>query len=60
MPVLAPGFDEPLVAGNVVAIEPKFVFAGRGAVGIENTYAITADGHENPSPTRPSRSRSRL
>lgn len=46
MPVLAPGFDEPLVAGNVVAIEPKFVFAGRGAVGIENTYAITETGQE--------------
>ena len=39
-----PGFDEPLVEGNVVAIEPKFVFPGRGAVGIENMYAVTATG----------------
>ena len=39
LPILAPGFDEPLVEGNVVAIEPKFVFPGRGAVGIENMYA---------------------
>ena len=45
-PVLAPGFDAPLVEGNVLAIEPKFVFAGRGAVGIENTYAITAAGFD--------------
>jgi Xaa-Pro dipeptidase len=46
LPILAPGFDEPLVEGNVVAIEPKFVFPGRGAVGIENMYALTASGSE--------------
>jgi Xaa-Pro dipeptidase len=46
LPILAPGFDEPLVEGNVVAIEPKFVFPGRGAVGIENMYAVTAAGYE--------------
>ena len=46
LPVLAPGFDDPLAEGNVVAVEPKFVFPGRGAVGIENLYAITADGCE--------------
>ena len=46
LPVLAPGFDEPLEEGNVIAVEPKFVFPGRGAVGIENMYAITADGFE--------------
>ncbi len=46
LPILAPGFDEPLVEGNVVAIEPKFVFPGRGAVGIENMYAVTATGFE--------------
>jgi Xaa-Pro aminopeptidase len=34
------------VEGNVVAIEPKFVFPGRGAVGIENMYALTASGSE--------------
>ena len=45
-PVLAPGFDQPLVEGNVVAIEPKFVFVDRGAVGIENTYAVTAAGYD--------------
>jgi Xaa-Pro aminopeptidase len=46
LPILAPGFDEPLEAGNVIAVEPKFVFPGRGAVGIENMYAVTADGFE--------------
>jgi Xaa-Pro aminopeptidase len=46
LPVLAPGFDEPLESGNVIAVEPKFVFPGRGAVGIENMYAVTADGFE--------------
>jgi Xaa-Pro dipeptidase len=45
-PILAPGFDRALEPGNVVAIEPKFVFPGRGAVGIENMYAVTDDGCE--------------
>jgi Xaa-Pro aminopeptidase len=46
LPVLAPGFERPLEPGNVVAVEPKFVFPGRGAVGIEDMYAVTADGCE--------------
>jgi Xaa-Pro aminopeptidase len=46
LPVLAPGFDDPLEPGHVIAVEPKFVFPGRGAVGIENMYAVTADGYE--------------
>jgi Xaa-Pro dipeptidase len=46
LPVLAPGFDDPLVEGTVVAVEPKFVFPGRGAVGIENMYAVTAGGFD--------------
>jgi len=45
-PVLARGFAEPLETGVVLAIEPKFTFPGRGVVGIENTYAITADGFQ--------------
>jgi Xaa-Pro aminopeptidase len=44
LPVLAKGFRYPLAPGMVIAIEPKFTFPGRGVVGIENTYAITADG----------------
>ncbi len=43
-PVIAQGFKVPLQAGHVVAIEPKFVFPGKGAIGIENTFAVTVDG----------------
>jgi Xaa-Pro aminopeptidase len=46
LPVLAPGFKAPLVAGQTVAIEPKFVFPGQGAVGIENTWVVTGAGGE--------------
>ncbi|HSM92319.1 MAG TPA: M24 family metallopeptidase, partial [Anaeromyxobacteraceae bacterium] len=44
LPVLAQGFRQPLVAGQTIAIEPKFVFPGRGVVGIENTFAVGAEG----------------
>lgn len=44
LPVLAQGFKQPLVAGQVIAVEPKFVFPGRGVVGIENTFVVTAAG----------------
>ncbi|MUT68631.1 Xaa-Pro peptidase family protein [Paenibacillus sp. NEAU-GSW1] len=40
-PVLAKGFDMPLEAGMVIAVEPKFTFPGLGVVGIENSYCIT-------------------
>jgi Xaa-Pro dipeptidase len=43
-PFLARGLEQPLAAGNVVAVEPKLVFPGIGAVGVENTYAIRPDG----------------
>jgi Xaa-Pro dipeptidase len=46
LPVLAPGFDAPLQAGQTIAVEPKFVFAGVGGVGIENTFAVTESGGE--------------
>jgi Xaa-Pro aminopeptidase len=45
-PVLAGGFKYPLKAGNVIAIEPKFVFPGKGAIGIENTWLVTEAGGE--------------
>jgi len=41
---LARGFDQPLEEGMVIAVEPKFTFPGRGVIGIENTYVVTADG----------------
>ena len=46
LPVLAPGFKAPLREHQTIAIEPKFVFPGQGAVGIENTYVVGARGGE--------------
>ncbi|MBI5484934.1 MAG: aminopeptidase P family protein [Deltaproteobacteria bacterium] len=46
LPVLAQGFKAPLQAGQTIAIEPKFVIPGKGAIGIENTFAVTAEGGE--------------
>ncbi len=43
-PALAKGFDHPLVAGNVLALEPKQSVRGKGMVGVENTFEVTADG----------------
>lgn len=45
-PFLARGYDEPLEEGMVFALEPKFFLPGEGAVGVENSYAVTADGVE--------------
>ncbi len=43
-PVLAPRSKHVFEKGNVIAIEPKFVIPGVGAVGIENTYVVTDNG----------------
>jgi len=43
-PVIAPRSRQILGEDNVIALEPKFVIPGVGAVGIENTYHITAGG----------------
>ncbi len=45
LPVLSPN-DQLLEAGMVFALEPKFVFPGLGAIGIENTWTVTATGVE--------------
>ncbi len=45
-PVLAEGWTEPLEPGHVFCVEPKMVFPGEGAVGIEDQYVVTADGVE--------------
>ncbi|MEC8935471.1 MAG: M24 family metallopeptidase, partial [Planctomycetota bacterium] len=47
LPVLAPRFDEPLVAGNTLAIEPKYTHPEWGVIGVENTYAVRPDRLEN-------------
>ena len=44
LPVLAKGFTMALQTGQVIAVEPKFVIPGKGAIGIENTFAVTDDG----------------
>ncbi len=44
MPVLAQRFKLSLQSNQTVAIEPKFVLPGAGVVGIENTFAVAADG----------------
>jgi Xaa-Pro aminopeptidase len=43
-PVIAEGFDEPLVEGMVLALEPKKGIPGIGMVGTENTYLVTPEG----------------
>ncbi|MDE5568849.1 MAG: Xaa-Pro peptidase family protein [Muribaculaceae bacterium] len=43
-PVIAPRSKSILEAGNVIALEPKFVIPGVGAVGIENTYVVKPEG----------------
>ncbi len=45
-PVIAPRSRDILAVGNVIALEPKFVIPGIGAVGIENTYVVTPNGME--------------
>ena len=46
-PVIAPRNMEVLEPGIVLALEPKFVIPGTGAVGVENTYLITENAPEN-------------
>jgi Xaa-Pro aminopeptidase len=44
-PFIARGFDsERLEPGMVFAFEPKLVFAGEGAIGIEDTFYLTETG----------------
>jgi Xaa-Pro dipeptidase len=43
-PVLAQGFKVPLVAGQTIAIEPKFVIPDLGVIGIENTFVVSDRG----------------
>jgi len=44
-PFIACGFDKmPLEVGMVFAFEPKVVFPGEGAIGIENTYYLSNEG----------------
>jgi Xaa-Pro aminopeptidase len=44
LPVIAPGFEEPLEEGMTIALEPKKGIPGIGMVGIENTFMVTREG----------------
>ena len=45
-PVLTPRSKEILEEGMTIALEPKFVIPGVGAVGIENSFLVTKTGLE--------------
>ncbi len=47
LPVLTPRSKDVLQINMTIAIEPKFVIPGVGAVGVENTYVVTENGLEN-------------
>ena len=42
-PVLAKGFNDPVVPGMTFAVEPKIALEGIGLIGTENTYEVTED-----------------
>lgn len=50
MPPITPRSKVTLQPGMVLAVEPKFVLPKIGAVGLENTYIVTASGLENITP----------
>ena len=43
-PVIMARNHDPLEENMTIALEPKFVIPGVGAVGVENTYQVTPDG----------------
>ncbi|MBM4341217.1 MAG: aminopeptidase P family protein [Deltaproteobacteria bacterium] len=45
-PILTPRFNQKLEVGMVIALEPMFVFPGRGIIGLEDDYLITDAGVE--------------
>ena len=49
LPVLAPKMKDVLEVGMVLAIEPKFVVEGVGAVGVENTFVVGKEHGEKIS-----------
>ena len=52
-PVIADGFDEPLLEGMVLALEPKKGIPGVGMVGTENTFLVTPEGGQSLTGSSP-------
>lgn len=50
LPVITPRSKDVLAENMVLAVEPKFVVPKTGAVGVENTYRVTAAGLECLTP----------
>ena len=44
LPVLAKGYNSALEEGMAFAVEPKMVFPGEGAIGLEDDYLVVANG----------------
>ena len=44
LPILAHGFQQPLEAGHVIAVEPKAFSPDLGPAGVENTYVVEEKG----------------
>ena len=53
LPVLGARSKDILEEGMTVALEPKFVIPGTGAVGVEDTLVVTPNGMENLTPCAP-------
>jgi Xaa-Pro aminopeptidase len=51
LPPLQKGTTWPILEGMVLAIEPKLIYPGRGAIGIEDTYVVTPEGLRPLTPT---------
>ena len=45
-PFLAAGQNLELQEGMTLALEPKFIFPGKGVIGLENSHVVTKDGLE--------------
>jgi Xaa-Pro aminopeptidase len=52
-PVLGARSKDVLEAGMCIALEPKFVIPGTGAVGVEDTFLVTPSGMEILTPCDP-------
>ncbi len=49
-PAVTPRSKDTLLDSMTIALEPKFVIPGVGAVGVENTYVVTSDGLKSITP----------